>query len=113
MFGHFLAALAAVLVCAMLVWLLRQLMLTPVRAGKNTGQLLVLRVRGREPALENHVAGLLWLNDSGVLRCRILIQGIGLDEETRLVARALERDHSCVTFVENGETAEWISRMNP
>ena len=100
MFGKFLAALAAALVCAVLLWLLRQMMLTPVRAGKNTVQEMRLYVRGAESALENHVAGLLWLNDSGVLRCGIVIFGQALDEETRLVAQALERDHDCVTFIE-------------
>ena len=101
MIGKFLAALAAALVCAMLLWILRQMMLTPVRVGKNTAQELRLYVRGQEPALENHVAGLLWLNDSGVLRCRVLIFGQELSEETRLVALALERDHHCVTFIDN------------
>ena len=101
MFGKFFAALIVALVCALLLWILRQMMLTPVKAGKNTQQELRLYVRGREPALENHVAGLLWLNDSGVLRCRVLIFGQELSEETRLVAQALERDHTCVTFIDN------------
>ena len=101
MLEKFLAAVAAALVCAMLLWLLRQMMLTPVRPGKHTDQEMRLDIAGGEPALEHHVAGLLWLNDSGVLRCRILIFGRDLDEETRLVAQALERDHPCVTFIEN------------
>ena len=101
MLEKFLAALAAALVCTALLFLLRQMMLTPVRAGKHTSQELRLYVVGAEPALENHVAGLLFLNDSGVLRCRILIFGRDLDEETRLVAQALERDHPCITFTEN------------
>lgn len=100
MLGKFLCAAAALLVCTALFWVLRQLLLTPVRAGKNTRQELCLYVTGPEPALENHVAGLLWLNDSGVLRCRITIRGKDLDEETRLVARALERDSRCIQFIE-------------
>ena len=100
MLEKFLAALAATLVCAVLLFLLRQIMLTPVRSGKHTDQELRLIVHGAEPALENHVRGLLFLNDSGTLRCRILIFGRDLDERTRLVARALERDHHCVTFIE-------------
>ncbi len=100
MFGKFLAALGAALICAALLWLLRQLLLTPVRPGKNTDQELRVTVNGPEPALENYAAGLLWLNDSGVLRCRIVIAGRDLDGETRQVARALARDHSCITFTE-------------
>ena len=112
MLEKFLAATMAALVCAIVLWLLRQLMLTPVRAGKNTAQQIVLSVKGDEPALEQHVAGLLWLNDNGLLRGRILILGYGLSEETRLVAQALERDHDCVLFCENGEAPEWIRKTN-
>ena len=101
MLEKFLAAVAAALVCAALLWLLRQMMLTPVRSGKHTAQEMRLYVNGAEPALENHAAGLLFLNDCGVLRCRILIFGRDLDEGTRLVAQALERDHPCITFIEN------------
>ena len=101
MLEKILAVLAAALVCAAVLWLLRQMMLTPVRAGKNTTQELRLYVKGSEPALENNVAGLLWLNENGILRCRILIFGRALSAETRAVAQALERDHNYVTFIEN------------
>lgn len=104
MLGKLLAAAAAALACGALLLILRQVMLTPVRAGKNTRQELRLTVTGPEPALEDHAAGLLWLNDCGVLRCRILILGRGLDEETRQVARALERDHECITFIDCEKT---------
>lgn len=110
MMGHFLAALSAALVCAMLLWLLRRMMLTPVKTGKNTVQYIFLSVKGCEAALENNVGGLLWLNDNGILRCRIIISGSELDDETRAVARVLERDHSCITFVENGEIPECIRK---
>lgn len=109
MFEKIVTALIAVLVCALLLQALQRLLLTPVRPGKNTAQQIVLHVRGREPALENHVAGLLWLGDSGVLRCRVHIVGWALDEETRTVARLLERDHERVTFTEEKEVPEWIS----
>lgn len=100
MLGKFLVAMGAALICAVLLWLLLQLLLTPVRPGKNTDQELRVTINGSEPALEHHAAGLLWLNDSGVLRCRIVITGRNLDGETRQVARALARDHSCITFME-------------
>lgn len=112
MTGKFLAALAAALVCTLLVWLLREMMLTPVKPGKNTRQYVFLTVNGREPALEHNVHSLLWLNDNGTLRSRIVIMGFDLDEETRLVAQALERDHSCITLIENGEMPEWIRKTN-
>lgn len=112
MTGKFLAALAAALVCTLLVWMLREMMLTPVKPGKNTRQYVFLTVDGREPRLERHIYSLLWLNDNGTLRSRIVIMGYDLDEETRLVAQALERDHGCITFIENGEMPEWIRKTN-
>ena len=112
MFSKFFIAVAAALVCAVLLWIVQRLLMTPVKSGKNTAQQVVLSVRGWEPALEQNVAGLLWLSDCGVLRCRILIVGYDLDEDTRDVARLLERDHSRVTFLEKEDVPEWISRMN-
>ena len=112
MFEHFLAAVAAMLVCALLLWTVQRLLMTPVKSGKNTAQQVVLSVRGKEPALENNVAGLLWLADCGVLRCRVLILGYDLDEETRAVARLLERDDSRVTFEERDKIPEWTSKTN-
>ncbi len=103
MTAHFLAALAAALVCVLLLWVLERMVHSPVKSGKNTVQTVLLSVSGREPALENNVNGLLWLNDTGVLRCRIVIAGTALDDETRFIAQALERDYSCITFIENGE----------
>lgn len=105
MTGTLLTALAAALICALLYLLLCRLVLTPVRPGKNTRQQVLLEVSGPEPALEQNAAGLLWLNDNGILRCRIVIRGSGLDEETRLTALALERDHSCITFIDMGDKA--------
>ena len=59
-------------------------------------------------AVEQTLNGLLWLNDNGILRCRIIIIGTELDEETGFVARAMAEDHRCITFVENGELPEWM-----
>lgn len=112
MTGNFLAALAAALVCMLLIWLLREMMLTPVKPGKNTRQYIFLTVNGSEPGLEHNVYGLLWLHDNRTLGGQIVIMGFDLDEETRLVAQALERDHSCITLIENGEMPEWIRKMN-
>ncbi len=112
MTGHIFIALAAALICVLLIRLLQRIMLTPVKPGRSSRQYIYIAVKGREPALENHVNGLLWLNDNGVLRCRIIIAGMDLDEETRFVARSLQRDHRCITFIENGEAPEWIRTEN-
>lgn len=112
MLGKTVIILVAALSCMLLLWILREFMLTPVKAGRNTQQMIFLSVRGREPALENNLGGLLWLHRNRILRCRIIVAGYDLDEETRFVAEAMERDFDCITFIENGELPEWIRKMN-
>ena len=112
MTAKLLCALAAAAVCLLLVWIVGSLMLSPVKCGKNSRQMILLLVRGREPALEQNVRGLLWLNDNGVLRCSIVIIGTSMDEETGYVARALAKEHSCITLVEDGEILQWIRTTN-
>ena len=112
MTAKLLCALAATAVCLLLVWIVSSMMLSPVRCGKNSRQMILLLVQGREPALEQNVRGLLWLNDNGILRCGIIIMGNSMDEETRFVARALAKEHSCITLVEDGEIPQWIRRTN-
>ena len=112
MTAKLLCALAAAAVGLLLVWITGSLMLSPVKCGKNSCQMVLLLVEGREPALEHNVRGLLWLNDNGVLRSRIIIMGTAMDEETRFVARALAREHSCITLLEDGEIPQWIRKLN-
>ena len=112
MTAKLLCALAAAAVGLLLVWITGSLMLSPVKYGKNSRQMVLLLVEGREPALEHNVRGLLWLNDNGVLRCRIIIMGSAMDEETRFVARALAREPSCITLLEDGEIPQWIRKLN-
>ena len=112
MTAKLLCALAAAAVGLLLVWITGSLMLSPVKCGKNSSQMVLLLVQGREPALEHNVRGLLWLNDNGVLRCRIIIMGTAMDEETRFVARALARERSCITLLEDGEVPQWIRKLN-
>ena len=112
MTAKLLCALAAAAVGLLLVWITGSLMLSPVKCGKNSRQMVLLLVEGREPALEHNVRGLLWLNDNGVLRSRIIIMGTAMDEETRFVARALAREHSCITLLEDGEIPQWIRKLN-
>ena len=112
MTAKLLCALAAAAVCLLLVWIAGSLMLSPVKCGKNSRQMILLLVQGREPALEHNVRGLLWLNDNGILRCRIIIMGNAMDEETCFVARALAKEHSCITLLEDGEMPQWIWKTN-
>jgi len=74
-----------------LIWLLRGVMLTPIRTGANGTLELVVRVAGPAPELEQTVNGLLWLTESGTLDGRVLIIDEGMDDSTALVAARLAR----------------------
>lgn len=98
MFLKLLAAFLAAGAVVYLLWLLRGVLLTPVRLGKNESLQLVLRITGPEPALENSVNTLLWLMEDGVLPGELIIEDGGMDEETKRMAALLARDNKRVTL---------------
>ena len=73
----------------LILWLLRGVMLTPVRHGKHQHMTIVLTVSGPAPELEQTVDGLLWLIHNGTLRADLVIRDAGMDQETRRAAEAL------------------------
>ena len=84
-------AFAAAAALMTLLWLLRGVMLTPVRAGANERLSVVITVTGSAPELENTVDALLWLSQNGTLRAQVLVRDAGMEEETRRAAELLER----------------------
>ena len=82
-----------------------------VRLGRNSRCCLHLSVIGREPKLEKSVRSLLWLLRQSGLYCGIVIEGHGLDQETRAAALALSDAYQCITLIEDGESP-WIRKMN-
>lgn len=112
MFEKLWIAAAFSLALGLMVWCVLQFMATPVRFGKNTRCSVVVTTQGREPRLEQTVRSLVWLNENGILRCRVILAPEDADEETLFVARALARDHACITLTENGEMPEWIRKTN-
>lgn len=84
-------AFAAAAALMLLLWLLRGVMLTPVRVGANESISVVLTVSGEAPELENTVDALLWLNQNGTLRAQLFVRDAGMDSETRQSAELLER----------------------
>jgi len=103
--------IAAILLFLLLSWIV----LAPGRGGvclgRNSRCHICLTVRGREPKLEQSIAGLLWLMDTSRLYGGIVIQGVMLDAETRNAALALAQQYRCITFIEDGE-APWIKTGN-
>lgn len=81
-----------------LCWLLRRVLLTPVRLGRNMRLRLHLRVSGAAPELENVVDSLSWLMADGVLPGRLILEDNGMDEETREIAELLVRDNSRISL---------------
>ncbi|HHU23432.1 MAG TPA: hypothetical protein GXZ52_08525 [Clostridiales bacterium] len=81
------AAISAAII--LLLWLLRGVMLTPVKKGKNQKLTVTLRVTGPSPELESTVDGLLWLIRNGTLPAEIIIEDAGMDSETRQAAELL------------------------
>lgn len=112
MTANILAALSAALICTVILWLIREMMMSPVKCGKNTRQYIVLQVCGHEAALENHLRSLVWLNETKTLRCDIIVHGAGLDDETRTVARIMAEDYDCIHFFEDGDMPQWIRNLN-
>ena len=107
----FFSLLAAAL--CFLLFLRLILYFCPVRVhlGRNCRCCLYLSVTGREPKLESSVRSLLWLLEQGSLRCGIVIEGHGLDQDTRAIALALAETYNCITLIEDGESP-WIRKTN-
>ena len=82
-----------------------------VRLGRSCRCRLHLSVTGREPKLERSVNDLLWLLRQSGLHCGIVIEGHGLDQDTRATARALAETYKCITLIEDGESP-WIRKTN-
>ena len=85
--------LAVVLSAAvwLLCWLLRGVLMTPVKPGRNVRIRILLTVSGPSPALEQTVDALLWLRANGTLQGEILLEDHGMDADTAEIAAALER----------------------
>ncbi len=102
MLWNILGAAAVASLVLLLIWCLRGLMLTPVRAGENTLVTVRLDIAGPEPSLEGEIGALCWLDANGTLPCCIEIRDLGMDEATRAVAEALARSDERITIIQEG-----------
>ena len=83
------AGIAAGLV--LLCWLLRGVLLTPVKPGRTVQIRILLTVSGAAPSLEQTVDALSWLRANGTLPGEIVLTDAGMDRDTAEIAAALER----------------------
>ena len=88
---QFFAAAAITVLLFLLCWLLRGVMLTPVKIGSNTNLKIFLDVTGTEPMLEQTVDSILWLMANGTVSGEIVLRDCGMDAKTAAVADALAR----------------------
>lgn len=93
----------------LLLWLLRGVMLTPVKPGKNQKLTLILSVSGETEGLERTVDALLWLIGNGTLNARVLIADCDMDDESRYEAKLLSRDSAAVDYCLYDEVADHIT----
>ncbi len=101
---------AAAAVLWLIIWLVKGLLLTPVRLGKNTDAGLILRIHGPEPAAEYTLRSLIWLRENGTLRADILIKTENIDDETRSVLRRFAAQYRCINYTEGSIDDAGIKR---
>ena len=99
-------------VVILFIWFLRGLMLTPLKKGEHTQLTVLVRVTGREPALEQTVKGLGWLRSNGTLPGTVVLVDNGMDEETVQVAEKLARSVAGVCY-RREEVDVWPPRSGP
>lgn len=94
MFLNLCISILIVAAVILILWLLRGVMLMPVKCEKMQRLTVVLSVAGPDPGLENTVDGILWLIQNGTLPAEIVIEDAGMDADTRRTAEALTRDYA-------------------
>ena len=94
------------------IWFLRGLMLMPLKKGKNTNIIILVRVAGHEPVLEQTVKGLGWLRANGTLPGNSRIVDGGMDQETEKLAENLSRSVAGVDY-HREEVTVWAVRSDP
>jgi len=95
------------------IWLLRGLLLMPLKKGKHTQMTILLHVTGKEPALEQTVKGLCWLRSNGSLPGNLLIIDDEADEETSEVATKLAQMQPGVSYQKREDVAVWTANEQP
>ena len=112
MTGSLFLTISAALVFTALIMMLRQLLLLPVRCGKNTESFYILKIFSSEPGLENNLRSLIWLRENSVLKAQIIILAIALDEQTKQVAEDYASNYKSITLIQDGEISQWIKNLS-
>lgn len=86
-------------------------MLTPVGHDGQGGLIAVIRLWGSCPELEQTVAGLTWLQRTGVLSAQILLVDCGMDEESHEMAALLAKKHETLTICSLSELNSLLAEV--
>lgn len=92
------------------IWILRGMLLMPLKLGKNTRLMVLLQVKGVEPCLEQTVKGLDWLRSNGTLPGDIVIVDDGMDEETVDISQRLTNDLNGVRCWKKKDVSAWETK---
>lgn len=103
MLVNYIVGIAIFLCLAALYWILRGLVLSPVKGGEHSKLCVNIEVNGEEPKLEHILKGLIWLRDNGTLKADVSVNATEPDANTRLVALAFSQDYQFISYKESGE----------
>ncbi len=112
MTGGLLVAISVALLFTALAMMLKQLILLPVRFGKNTESFIVLKVRGFEPKLEENLRSIICVQENSFRKTPLVILGIALDAETRRIAETYAKQYDSIILIQDGEISQWIRNLS-
>ena len=111
MWMDFCVALICIAALLVVAWSIKGRLLTPVSYGKNTELTLNIKVKADEPALENTLKSLVWLNECDTLRVPIVISFTVRNELTEKIAETYADKYYYISVADCGES-KWKNSLN-
>lgn len=79
-----------------IVWMIKGLLLTPVKCGEDTKLYIFIHPKGEAPSLEHVLKGLLWLRENGTLAAEIQIITDDCEEGAYHIAEHFSDEYSFI-----------------
>ena len=111
MWMDFALAIICAAILLMEAWNMKNRLLTPVHLGRNTDISVVIEVKGEEPALEQTLKSLVWLNESGVLNAPVYVKLEGASQSTTQTAELFAKKYEYINVCTNGDI-KWKNLRN-
>ena len=106
MFIKLLVGFIAAALVVLIIWMLKGLLLTPVKSGADTELYIYLRPNEDAPSLEQLLKGLLWLRENGTLVAEIRILSDHCMESAYNVAEHFSNEYSFIKLTEPENNSE-------